>query len=448
MKIYSIVIKKKINSFKKKLSIKSGCKSISHRFFLIASKGIGKSTAVNVAEGSDVLNTIHALRQLNVRIFKKKNIYYCFGNGLDSYHTNKKSIRINCGNSGSTARMLAGTCATFPKKILLTGDSSLKKRDMSRIFMLEKFGAKFEPIGGKKLPLSIIGSEIPIADNFSENIGSSQVKSAYLFGALGSYGTSLITENILSRDHTEKMLLEANAAIKIKKFKKYNLISVDGKKEYNAINIKIPNDPSSAACLVALTLLSKGSEIKLTNILLNKFRIGFYKTVKRFGGNIRLTDIKTVNKEKVGTIIAKSSNLKPMTCGKDIVSSQVDEYPLLFLLAGLCSKSISKFSGISTLRGKESDRILESQKLLKKFNIKTQSTKDSLKIWGNSNVKLNKSYSFHSNDHRMVMTAIIAALTFGGNFKISNVNCINISFPGFLKIMKKIGATYEIKKKY
>ena len=96
----------------------------------------------------------------------------------------------------------------------------------------------------------------------------------------------MITENILTRDHTEKMLLEANAAIKIKKFKKYNLISVDGKKEYNAINIKIPNDPSSAACLVALTLLSKGSEIKLTNILLNKFRIGFYKTVKRFGGNI------------------------------------------------------------------------------------------------------------------------------------------------------------------
>ena len=408
---------------------------------------MGRSTAANVAEGSDVLNTIHALRQLNVRIFKKKNIYYCFGNGLDSYHTKKKLIRIDCGNSGSTARMLAGTCATFPKKILLTGDSSLKKRDMSRIFMLEKFGAKFEPIGKKKLPLSIMGPEIPIADNFSENIGSSQVKTACLFGALGSYGTSLITENILSRDHTEKMLLEANAAIKIKKFKKYNLISVDGKKEYNAINIKIPNDPSSAAFLVTLTLLSKNSEIKLTNILLNKFRIGFYKTVKRFGGNIRFADIKTVNKEKVGTIIAKSSNLKSIKCNKSLVSSQIDEYPLLFLLASRTS-GISKFSGISMLRDKESDRIFETQKLLKKFNIKTRSTKNSLKIWGNSNLLLNKTYSFHSNDHRMVMTAIIAALTFGGNFKISNVNCINISFPNFLKIIKKIGARYEIKKKY
>ena len=133
MKSFSIQINSKIEKFEKKIQLNSGCKSISHRFFLIASRGTGISKAKNILESEDILITIKALKKLGVRIFKKKNIYYCVGCGLDSFYIKKKTS-IYLGNSGSTARMLAGLLSTFPKKILLKGDRSLNKRDLEQLF--------------------------------------------------------------------------------------------------------------------------------------------------------------------------------------------------------------------------------------------------------------------------------------------------------------------------
>lgn len=448
MKRFSIQINNKIEKFEKKIQLNSGCKSISHRFFLIASRGNGISKAKNILESEDILITIKALKKLGVKIFKKKNIYHCVGCGLDSFYT-KKKISIYLGNSGSTARMLAGCLSTFPKKILLKGDKSLNKRDMSRIFQLEKFGASFDPKKKTKLPLYITGSELPIADKFTESLGSAQVKSSLIFGALSSYGKTVITEHTKSRDHTEIMLKECGAAIKVKKYKKFNIITVDGKKDYESLNISVPDDPSSAAFFIVITLLSQKSKIKLLNVNINSFRIGLFLILKKMGAKIKFDNIKKVNGEKRGNIIAESSNLKSINCPASLAPSYIDEAPLAFLCSAK-SKGISTFKGLNELNKKESRRLEVCSKILSKIGIKTKLKKDSIKIWGNPNINIKRTLTFNTfADHRIAMLCHVigATLLSKGKILINNCEMIKTSFPNWFKCLKKINLKYEVKKK-
>ncbi len=448
MRSFSIQINNKIERFKKKIQLNSGCKSISHRFFLIASRGTGVSKAKNILESEDILVTIKALKKLGVKIFKKDNVYYCVGCGLDSFYS-KKKISIYLGNSGSTARMLAGILSTFPKKILLKGDRSLNKRDMSRIFQLEKFGATFSPKYKTKLPLYITGSELPVGDKYIENLGSAQVKSSLIFGALSSYGQTVITEQVKSRDHTEIMLKECRAAIKVKKYKKFNIITINGKKDYEPLNISVPNDPSSAAFFVVIALLSPKSKIKLLNVNINPFRIGLFLILKKMGAKIKFENIKTVNGEKKGNIIAESSNLKSINCPANIAPSYIDEAPLAFLCSAK-SKGISFFKGLAELNKKESKRLDICNKILNKIGIKTNLKKDSIKIWGNPNINIEKSLTFNTfADHRIAMLVHVigATLLSKGKILINNCETIKTSFPNWFKCLKEINLKYEVKTK-
>ena len=448
MKSFSIQINSRIEKFEKKIQLNSGCKSISHRFFLIASRGTGISKAKNILESEDILITIKALKKLGVRIFKKKNIYYCVGCGLDSFYIKKKTS-IYLGNSGSTARMLAGLLSTFPKKILLKGDKSLNKRDMSRIFQLEKFGATFYPKNKKNLPMYITGSELPIADRFTESLGSAQVKSSLIFGALSSYGQTIIHEKFRSRNHTEIMLKECRAAIKVKKHKKFNIIIIDGKKDYEPLNISIPNDPSSAAFFVVIALLSQKSKIKLLNVSINLFRIGLFLILKKMGAKIKFENIKIVNGEKRGDIIAESSNLKSINCPTSLAPSYIDEAPLAFLCSAK-SKGVSIFKGLGELNKKESRRLDVCNKILSEIGIKTKLKKDSIKIWGNPNINIKRTLAFNTfADHRIAMLCHVigATLLSKGKILIKNCETIKTSFPNWFKCLKKINLKYEVKKK-
>ena len=219
-KNFSVSINSKIEKFNKTIFVE-GDKSISHRALLIASQCIGASILKNILESEDVRNTIICLKKLGVKIFKKKNKYIVYGNGLSSFTKPKNNV-LYAGNSGTLARMLIALLSTNPKlKVKIIGDKSLNKRDMKRIIEpLSKIGCAFYPKGKTTLPLEVEGTSMPLAQKHIESIGSAQVKSAILLAGLNTLGTTKIEEKKLSRNHTENLLKTIKADIKIEKLKK------------------------------------------------------------------------------------------------------------------------------------------------------------------------------------------------------------------------------------
>ena len=445
MKSFSIIVEKKINKFNKSIFVE-GDKSISHRALLISSQAYGVSKLKGILEAEDVLNTINALKKLGVKIVKYKNIYHVYGNGLGSFKT-QNNLTINAGNSGTLARLLMGLLTTYPHKIKIIGDKSLSKRPMARIIPpLEKFGVTFEPKDKKTLPVYITGSEMPIAISHEEKIGSAQVKSSIIFASLNTPGITKIKELKKSRDHTENMLKFTGVKIKIKKFKTYNLISIEGQKDFKAFDLNIPGDISSAAFFIVLTLLAKHSIIKIKNINLNPTRTGMIIILKKMDAKIKLMNIKTICGEKVGDIVVKSSTLKSINCPASLVPSTIDEFTIL-MIAAAKAKGITTFSGLGELNKKESPRLNLMNSILNQIGIKTKLKQETIKIIGNPKINLNKSYIINTRfDHRVCMSVFVMCQIFGGHIKIKDFNSVATSFPNFLNLMKQLGAKYEIKK--
>ena len=443
----SVLINKKITKYNKRIKVVSD-KSLSLRALILASQCIGISKIKNLLESEDVLNCIKALKKLGVKIVKKNNIHFVYGNGLNSFKTNNKLIKIYVGNSGTTARLLSGLLSTQSNKFYLYGDKSMNKRDMSRVIKpLEKVGCFFHPKKKTTLPLIIEGTSMPLAQKHVEKKGSAQIKSLLLLSALSTPGITTIEEKKASRNHTEIFLKKINADIKVKKLKKGNLITLRGQKNLYAFNYTVSSDPSSASFLIALTLLTPNSKLIIKNVICNSTRIGFFKILKeKMNANIKIINLRKVSEEPVGDIIIKSSILKPITCPKELVPFLIDELCILFVIAAL-TKGLSKFTGINELRHKESDRIKNMEGGFNKIGIKTKSTKDSLKIYGNPKVKIKKILNiFSDGDHRIAMSWAILGLILGGKLKIHNFETVNTSFPNFIKLIKNIGGKIEIEK--
>ena len=447
-KKFSVLINKKIEKFNRTIKVPSD-KSISLRALMLASQCIGISKIKNLLESEDVLNCLKALKVLGVKIVKKNNIYLVYGNGLSSFKIKRKITKICVGNSGTTARLLSGLLSTQVGKFYLYGDESINRRDMSRVIKpLEKVGCFFYPHKKLTLPLILEGTSMPLAQKHIENKGSAQVKSSILLSALSTPGITTIEEKKISRDHTELFLKKINADIKVKKLKKGNIITLRGQKNLYAFNYTVSSDPSSASFLIALTLLNPNSKLTINNVICNTTRIGFLKVLKeKMNANIKIKNLRKISGEIVGTIIIKSSSLKSINCPRKLVPFLIDEFCILFVIAAL-TKGISKFNGIEELRHKESDRIKSMEKDLNKIGIKTRSTKDSLKIYGNPNIKIEKKLDIFSNyDHRVAMSWAVLGLLIGGRIKIHNFETVNTSFPNFLPLIKSMGGKIEIKKK-
>ena len=447
-KKFSVLVKSRIKRFNKSINI-PGDKSLSIRALLLGSQCIGSSQIKNLLESEDVLDCKRALEKLGVKITKINNIYKVYGNGLNSFKFKKKITKIYVGNSGTTARLLSGLLATSPGKFYLYGDSSMNKRDMSRISKhLEKIGCFFYPKNKSTLPLIIEGTTMPLAQTHLENLGSAQVKSSILLAGLNTPGITSVIEKKASRNHTEIFLKKIGANIKIKKTKKRNLITLEGQKNLFGFKYNISSDPSSSAFFIALALLTPGSKLLIKNVNCNPTRIGFVNILKKkMNANIIIKIFrKTKSDEPVGNILIKSSKLKPINCPKEIVPNLIDEFPILFMLAAL-TRGISKFSGIESLREKESDRIKNIEVVLNKIGIKTKSTTSSLKIYGNPNIKTKKLINVYpKNDHRVAMSSTILSLLLGIKLKINNFQTTNTSFPGFISLIKYLGGKVEIKK--
>ena len=445
-KKFSVLTKNKIKKFNKTILVEND-KSISHRALLIASQCLGPSSLKGILESEDVKNTIICLKKLGVRIVKKNKKYIVYGNGLGSFRKPNRN-QLYVGNSGTLARMLIALIATHPNlKVKVSGDHSLNRRDMKRIIEpLSKIGCNFYPRGKTTLPLTIEGTSMPLAQKHFETLGSAQVKSAILLAAINTHGITTVEEKKISRNHTENLLATIKASIKIKKLKRSNLISLKGQENLSCFNLEIPGDPSSAAPFIILTLLTAGSKLLIKNVNCNPTRIGFIKILKKMNANIKIKNLKKKSGEPVGNIFVKSSFLKPINCPKELVPSLIDELPFLFVIASVI-KGVTKFSGINELRHKESDRIKSMEIGLNQIGIKTKSTINSLKIYGNPNIQMNKTLRiFSKKDHRIAMSFFCLGKLLNGNVEINNFETVNTSFSKFLFTMKKIGAKYEIKK--
>jgi 3-phosphoshikimate 1-carboxyvinyltransferase len=435
-----LTIKKKIRAFDKKINV-SGDKSLSIRWVLLASQAIGKSRAYDLLMSEDVLAAIDSIKKLGIKVKLYQNYCEIFGNGINGFKY-KKNLTIDAKNSGTLGRLLLGLLIKSPQKIKIIGDKSLSNRDFSRVTMpLESFGAKFYYKIKNKLPLSILGSESIKSIKYLENKGSAQCKSSVMLAALNAPGTTSIKAK-KSRNHTELLFRYLKIPIKVKKTKKYDFINIKSPKKINAFNYKIPGDISSSAFFIVLTTLTNDSKLLIKNVNINPSRIGVITILKKMGAKISIKNQRNYCGEKISDILIKSSNnLRAINCPPELNSSAIDEFLIIFLIAAR-AKGVSYFKNISELNQKESPRLNWGSKILNMMGIKTELTKDSIKIYGQPDLQITKKKTIiiknYLKDHRIFMMSTIAALTYGGLWKIYDKVSINSSFPSFLKIVKKL----------
>ena len=438
-----IYINKKINNFKKKITVE-GDKSLSIRWALLASQAFGKSRAYNLLNSEDVLNTLSCLKKLGVKINLKKNYCEIKGNGINSFNY-KKNLTLNVGNSATLGRLILALLIRSPYKIKLIGDRSLSRRDFSRVIEpLKKFGVNFYPKNKKTLPLYIRGTDFLRPIKYYESKGSAQVKSSIMLAALNTPGTTKIVAH-KSRDHTEILFKYLKIPIKIKKTKKLSFIEIEGKNNIKSFNYNISSDISSSAFFIVLTLLSKKSSLTVKNVNINPSRTGSINILNKMGAKIIFRNKRKYKGEKIADIYVKSAKfLKAIKCPAKYNSSAIDEFLIIFLVAAK-SKGISFFKDLSELNQKESPRLRLGSKILNMIGIRTELTNDSIKIYGQPNLELTEKYEIKNylKDHRIFMTATIASLVLGGNWKIHNSDSIKTSFPSFLKLIRKLGGKFK-----
>jgi 3-phosphoshikimate 1-carboxyvinyltransferase len=434
----SIIINKKINPFKKIIKV-TGDKSLSIRWVLFSSLASGISKADNLLLSEDVLAAIEAIKKLGIRVNFKDNKCLIHGEGISGYKY-KKNITIDAKNSGTLGRLILGLLINTPYPIKIIGDQSLSKRDFNRVaFPLSKFGAKFKLNKNHGLPLKIFGTKQSNPIKYFEKKGSAQCKSSVIFAAMRTEGKTIIKAK-KSRNHTELLCKYLKLPIKLRSKKNLDLIEVNKVKKITPLNYKIPSDISSGSFFIVLASLVRNSELLIKDVNINPSRIGIITILRKMGVKIKFEKQKVYKGEKIANIRVKSPRiLKSINCPPKFNAGAIDEFLVIFLVAAK-AKGISFFKNLSELNQKESPRLEWGSKILNLMGIKTITTKDSIKIYGNPNLKVDKKIIIkdYLKDHRVFMTSVIAALAFGGKWNIHDKDSIKTSFPSFLKIIKDI----------
>tara|TARA_B000000532_G_scaffold32867_2_gene22783 strand:- start:3 stop:1298 length:1296 start_codon:yes stop_codon:yes gene_type:complete len=410
----------------------SGDKSISHRALILSAMSVGKSKITNLLESDDVMSTMKILKHLGIKIFREGNNWIVYGNGSNGFIEPDKPL--DCGNSGTTARLMIGAVSSNPINCSFIGDNSLSKRSMSRVTQhLEKIGSEVFLTRKDYLPLMINGSDKLLPSIHKIQKASAQIKSALILAAINIHGKTKIIENIPTRDHTERLLKFLGVKFKIKKLRNRSTqIELDGPYEIKSKNIEVAGDPSSASFFVVGALIVPNSKVTLKNIMLNPSRIAFLKILKQMGGKLKIKKTRKICGEEVGNISAEYSQLKGVIIPSSLSSFLIDEYPILAIAASQArGKTVMK--GLSELRHKESDRINSILFNFKKLGINITEKNDNLSIYGKK-LKVDKNLIIKSfNDHRIAMSFSILNILFQNKLKIDNQKCIAISYPDFKK---------------
>ena len=433
-----IIIKKKIKDFNKKINI-SGDKSLSIRWVLFASLASGVSKSKHLLMSEDVLAAISVIKKLGIKVKFNKNFCEIYGKGVDGYKY-KKNLTINAENSGTLGRLILGLLINTPYPVKVIGDKSLSKRDFKRVSdPLSAFGANFKLTNNKNLPLKMIGCPKLKPIKYTEARGSAQCKSSIIFAGMRTDGTTFIKAK-KSRNHTELLCKHLKLPIKVTEKKKYDIIKIKKIKKINPINYNIPSDLSSSSFFIVLTALAENSKLLIKNVNINPSRTGVINILKRMGVKIILKNQRYYKGEKNADIFVKSSKkLKSINCPTKFNSGAIDEFLLIFLVAAKAN-GISYFKNLAELNQKESPRLKWGSKILNHLGVKNIITKSSIKIYGNPNLNISHNITIKNylKDHRVFMTSVIAALSFGGDWTIHDKDSINTSFPNFMNVINEL----------
>ena len=414
-----------------------GDKSISHRALILGSIAEGETTISGFLHSEDPLSTASCLRKLGVKISRivEGETFNVIGRGIEGYEEPKEVL--NCGNSGTTMRLIMGILAGQKgKNFILTGDNSLSERPMGRVCKpLRVMGGKlFGREGGNKAPISISGENLK-GCVVGTPVASAQVKSAILLAGLTASGKTSVIEPASSRDHTERMLKAFGASIEIRGDLGRNIVINPGKSLYGQ-KVLIPGDISSASFWMIAASIVPNSNIIIKNVGLNPTRTGILSIMDLMGCNYKIDQKSTIAGELIGNIhVSTANNLKPFVIQGDILPKLIDEIPILTVAACFC-KGVSKIKDASELRVKETDRLKVMARQLYKFGAKIEEKDDGLIITGGSNFIAADVDS--ETDHRVAMSLAIASLLAKGSSKINRSEASNVSYPTFWNDLEKL----------
>ncbi|HEY8176721.1 MAG TPA: 3-phosphoshikimate 1-carboxyvinyltransferase [Gemmatimonadaceae bacterium] len=403
-----------------------GDKSISHRALILASVARGSSRIENILDSADVNSTADALRALGASIPLLSSRMYVHGGEM---HSPREPL--DCGNSGTSARLLAGVAAGARLNATFIGDASLSKRPMRRIAEpLRAMGALVElaPNGG--LPMVVEGRKI-VGIDYESSVASAQVKSAILLAAVIGGVRARVHEPHLSRDHTERML----AARGVELHRVGTTVSVQPAQRIQPGDVRVPADPSSAAFFVALALLADSGELQLTDVCLNKTRTGFFDVLRRMGARIEVRDRREEGGESVGTVIARPSTLRGVEIDAADVPAMIDELPLFACVAARADGE-SVVRGASELRVKESDRISTLVNNLKRLGATAEELPDGFRVVGERSTLRGRATTH--GDHRIAMSFGILGALGGNQVEVDDPACVAVSYPGFWTDLKRV----------
>jgi 3-phosphoshikimate 1-carboxyvinyltransferase len=416
------------NRIKKEIKVPPD-KSISHRAVILGCISKGETVIKNFLEADDCLRTVRCFRNMGVKIEKEKNFWRIKSKGFSSLK--EPGNILNCGNSGTTMRIISGVLSACSFYSVLTGDRYLRKRPMRRIIVpLEMMGAKIWARENNFPPLSIKGGNLK-GITYKLPVASAQVKSSLILAGLFAEGVTKIIEPVKSRDHTERMLKFLEADIEIFESE----ITVRGGKQIFGKDIFVPSDISSASFFIACGVITKNSEILIKDVGVNPTRCGFLKVLKRMGANIEILNERELNNEPIADILVKSSELKGVNIEGEEIPLLIDEIPVIAVVATQ-AEGITLIKNAEELRIKETDRIKATVLELKKMGAKIEELRDGMLIEGPVKLKGGKLNSY--GDHRMAMALSIAGLVAKGETTVSGCECVKTSFPDFFSILESL----------
>ncbi len=405
-----------------------GDKSISHRALILAALTRGKSRIRDILDSADVRSTAAVLRSLGAHIPPLSREVVVTGKA--ARFLTAPIDPLDCGNSGTTARLIAGVIAGAGITATFRGDASLTRRPMRRVAEpLRAMGAEvtLAPHGG--LPMIVRGAPLRPTD-WHSNVASAQVKSAILLAALLGGVRACVKEPHLSRDHTERML----AARGVDLVRRGAEVEIMAGQRLRPIDITVPADPSSAAFFVALAALAGSGELRLERVCLNETRLGFLNVLRRMGARIDMTDVSEDGGELVGTIVARASDLHGVEVQPDEVPALIDELPLFACVAAR-AKGGSVVRGASELRVKESDRIATMVSNLRRLGVDAEELADGFEVTGSRRALAGSVVT--NGDHRIAMSFGVLAMLPANHIEVDDRRCVDVSFPGFWNELRR-----------
>ena len=407
-----------------------GDKSISHRALLLGAISGGRCCIKNIAGSLDVESTSNCLKQLGVEIAKENKSVIVNGIGFKNFKEPDKTL--DCGNSGTTLRLLTGLLSASNIVATLDGDSSLRRRPIIRVTKpLEKMGADFSMISGTdNCPLVVRGRQLN-GFKHSLSIPSAQVKTAILLAGLMADSMTTVKEISATRDHTERMFEHLGVDIKYSNRE----IKLSPVEKIKAFDLTIPGDPSTAAFLIVAAALIQNSELTISNLLLNPTRIGFIKILKEMGANIEHFKTTSAFNESIGEINVRYSELKPVDIDSRIAPTYIDEVPII-ALAATQAEGTSIFRGLKELKVKETDRLEGIKNILLQMGGDVSVSGYDLIIKGSTKLSIYNGTCF--NDHRLAMMIEIGNIFCEGYLANNYKSIINVSFSGFYQMINEV----------